>query len=466
MTPPQLPGGTPRLPAIKRGLFRRRPGVDLDLDDIQATVLRRRPEPYYGTHALVEVLDAHQGRQALGLLREQVASVATPFESAPAWTAVAITYPGLVALGVPESSLATFPRNFREGMAARARHLRDEGPNDPRGWEKPFGTGRVHLAISVYAASEADWRRRVADYESRLADFPGLRVVYQQDFGAQPGDRNAFGYKDGFTQPVVEGSGEQPYAGDGQPIKAGEFVLGYPSETGTALPHPQPDALGRNGTFVVFRKYHSHVAAFNDYLHRNAKSEEERELLAAKLVGRWRSGAPLALAPDRDDPDLGSDDHRNNDFRYGDDPQGLVTPRGAHIRRMNPRDSQMSILANVNIRRIIRRSTTYGTPLPPDVRRDDGKERGLDFIALGVRAIDNVEFLQSEWVSSGNFMGLGKERDPMLGLQERGAYFTVPGTPPRRVQGIQSFNTLRGGEYLFMPSISALEWIAALSPQD
>ncbi|NNG36416.1 peroxidase [Nakamurella sp. DB0629] len=447
---------------MRRGPFKRRNGVELDLDDIQATVLRRRPEPYYGTHALVEILDQQQGRQALGLLREQVAAVDTPFESSPAWTAVAITYQGLVALGVPESSLATFPHNFCEGMAARAKQLRDEGPNDPRGWQPPFGSGRVHLAISVYAASEAGWQARVADYQSRLASFPGLRVVYQQDFGAQPGDRNAFGYKDGFTQPVVQGSGEPAHPGDGEPIKAGEFVLGYPSETGVPLPQPQPDALGRNGTYVVFRKYQSHVAAFNEYLHRNASTAAARELLAAKLVGRWRSGAPLALAPAHDDPDLGADDNRNNDFRYGNDQQCLVTPRGAHIRRMNPRDTQMSILANVNIRRIIRRSTTYGTPLPADAVRDDGQERGLDFIALGVRAIDNVEFLQSEWVSSGNFMGLGKERDPMLGIQERNPYFTVPGTPPRRVKGIQSFNTLRGGEYLFMPSLTALDWLANL----
>jgi deferrochelatase/peroxidase EfeB len=92
--------------------------------------------------------------------------------------------------------------------------------------------------------------------------------------------------------------------------------------------------------------------------------------------------------------------------------------------------------------------------------RDDGKPRGLDFIALGARAIDTVEFLQSEWVNSGSFAGLGKEKDPLISRQDKGAYFTVPGSPPRRVHNIQSFNTLLGGEYFFLPSLSAIRWLA------
>jgi deferrochelatase/peroxidase EfeB len=127
---------------------------------------------------------------------------------------------------------------------------------------------------------------------------------------------------------------------------------------------------------------------------------------------------------------------------------------------MNPRASKLEILSDVNIRRIIRRSTSYGTSLPPTALRDDRQDRGLDFIALGARAIETVEFLQSEWINSGNFTGLGKEKDPLISLQDKGAYFTVPGSPPRRVHGIQSFNTLRGGEYFFMPSLSAIRWLS------
>ena len=65
---------------------------------------------------------------------------------------------------------------------------------------------------------------------------------------------------------------------------------------------PTPEVLGRNGTYVVFRKLHTRVAAYRQYLHAKAASREEEALLGAKMVGRWQSGAPLALSPERDDP--------------------------------------------------------------------------------------------------------------------------------------------------------------------
>src|ERR1700761_9267127 len=122
---------------------------------------------------------------------------------------------------------------------------------------------------------------------------------------------------------------------------------------------PSPDVLGRNGTFAGLRKYQSRVGTFNKFLREHAQTEPERELLAAKLVGRWRSGAPLSLAPVQDDPDLGADPQRNNDFSYASDPHGEQVPLGSHMRRINPRDTKLAILTDVNLHRIIRRSTTY-----------------------------------------------------------------------------------------------------------
>jgi deferrochelatase/peroxidase EfeB len=226
---------------------------------------------------------------------------------------------------------------------------------------------------------------------------------------------------------------------------------------------PQPDVLGRNGTFVGLRKYQSRVGAFNRFLHANGKTEDERELLAAKLVGRWRSGAPLTLAPEVDDPALGADRQRNNDFDYANDPHGRQVPFGCHIRRMNPRDTKLTRLTDVNLHRLIRRGTTYGPPYDANALsvEDDEVTRGSYFLFIGAKAMASIEFLQAEWINDGDFIGAAGERDPIIGLQQEDATFTIPKEPVRRrLHGIETFNVLRGGEYFFMPSISALNWIA------
>jgi Dyp-type peroxidase family len=436
--------------------------VTVELDDIQATVLRYRPEPYCGTHVMLHVDDARAGRELLRRLTPHVDSAAEWWQAGEPWIAVAITYPGLVALGVPEDSLQSFPEAFREGMAARADKLLDRGDNDPKHWEPYFGSGLIHIGVSVFSDSEETWRRTMDMARGHYEGRPGLTVLSAEDFGAQPGDLNPLGYKDSIGQPAVEGSGVDPLPGQGPAIKAGELILGYPGEAGVPLPAPQPEVLGRNGTYVGLRKYQTRVATFNRFLQEHAATEDERELLAAKLVGRWRSGAPLTLAPDHDDPALGADPMRNNDFTYAGDPHGRQVPLGSHMRRMNPRDTEMALLADVNIHRIIRRSTTYGAPYDPNAlsQQDDETPRGLHFIFISAKAMATMEFLQKEWVNNGNFMSLGEERDPNIGLQEDGATFTIPKEPVRRrIHGIETFNVLRGGEYFFMPSLSALRWI-------
>lgn len=439
--------------------------VTLDLHEIQATVLRYRPEPYYGTHIKMHVDDAHSGREFLRRLAPHVASAADWWNATDAWIAVAISYTGLVALGVPEESLQSFPEAFRVGMAARADVLLDRGENDPKNWDPPFGSGQIHIAISVFSDSEEKWRHTMALARQQYHGFSGVSVVDVQDFGAQPGDLNPLGYKDGIGQPAIEGSGVDSLPGQGRPIKAGEFILGYPGEAGVPLTTLLPDVLGRNGTFIGVRKYQSRVGAFNRFLRDNGQTNEERELLAAKLVGRWRSGAPLTLAPVKDDPELGQDPQRNNDFNYANDPHGKQVPLGCHMRRVNPRDTKMPVLTDVNIHRIIRRSTTYGAPYDANAlsERDDEVPRGIYFLFISAKAMATMEFLQREWINSGNFTGLGEERDPLVGLQEGDATFTIPKDPVRRrIHGIQSFNVLRGGEYMFMPSLSALKWLGDL----
>jgi Dyp-type peroxidase family len=438
----------------------------LDLTEIQATILRPRPAPYFGTHVLLRVNDAQAGRAFLRRLTPHVDSAAGWWSAVTPWLEVGISYAGLEALGVRQDSLQSFPEAFREGMAARARHLGDVGRNDPNNWDQPYGSGEVHIGVSAFSDSEENRRRTLGIAREQFEGFSGVSVLAMQDFGAQPGDLNSLGYKDGIDQPAIEGSGVDPLPGQGRPIKAGEFILGYPGEAEFPLPMPQPDILGRNGTYVGFRKYQSRVGAFNRFLRANGSTEEERELIAAKLVGRWRSGAPLVLAPNVDDPVLGADPQRNNDFDYANDPRGLQVPFGCHIRRMNPRDTKLTRLTDVNLHRLIRRGTTYGPPYDPNAlaKEDDEVPRGAIFLFISAKAMATIEFLQQEWVNDGNFIGIGDERDPIIGLQDEGAIFTIQKEPVRRhIHGIETFNVLRGGEYFFLPSLSALNWLANLT---
>ena len=440
----------------------------LELHEIQATVLRPRPAPYFGTHVLLRVDDAQAGRAFLRRLTPYVDSAADSRIAANAWLDFGISYTGLEALGLAQESLQSFPEAFRVGMAARAKQLGDDGVNDPKNWDKPFGTGQVHIGVSAFTDSEEKRRRALAIAREQYEGFSGVSVLAMQDFGAQPGDLNSLGYKDGIDQPPIEG-GVEPLPGQGRPIKAGEFILGYPGEAGTPLPMPQPDILGRNGTFVGFRKYQSRVGAFNRFLRANGATPEEQELIAAKLVGRWRSGAPLTLAPDVDNPALGADPKRNNDFDYANDTHGRQVPFGSHIRRMNPRDTKLTRLTDVNIHRLIRRGTTYGLPYDPNAlsEADDEVPRGATFLFISAKAMATIEFLQQEWIQDGNFIGAGDERDPIIGRQEGGATFTIPKEPVRRrIHGIETFNVLKGGEYFFMPSISALNWLANLNGRE
>jgi deferrochelatase/peroxidase EfeB len=124
----------------------------------------------------------------------------------------------------------------------------------------------------------------------------GIVAIWRQDCHALPNEKEPFGFKDGISHPAIEGSGIPGTNPQEKPLKAGEFVLGYTDEMG-GIQKTEPEILGRNGTYVVFRKLHQRVAEFRKYLKANATRDIDEELLAAKMMGRWRSGAPLALCP-------------------------------------------------------------------------------------------------------------------------------------------------------------------------
>jgi Dyp-type peroxidase family len=433
----------------------------LELHDIQAGVLRPRPTPYAATYILFRIDDRAAGRRMLGRLADVVSPAAGREGTTEVSVSVALTFAGLKALGVPAASLDSFAWEFRQGMAARAAALGDVGESSPDHWEKPLGTSEVHVVLVATAPDNAALEAAVDRARPAFEALAGVVPVWRQDCHALPNEKEPFGFRDGISHPAVEGSGvpgSNPYE---EPLKAGEFVLGYRDEMGGFPPMPDPPALGRNGTYVVFRKLHQKVADFRRFLKANARSAEDEELVAAKMMGRWRSGAPLALCPLHDDLELGADTGRNNAFLFQEnDPVGYVTPRGSHCRRMNPRDTPVAGVARIH--RMIRRGTAYGPPLADGALEDDGIDRGLMFAFVGSYLKRQFEFVQSEWINDGVFLGV-EGRDPVAGAVEDGGTFSFPNKPiPRKLRGLSRFVVTRGGEYCFMPSLTALRWLAAL----
>lgn len=437
-------------------------GTALDLDDIQSGVLRPRPSPYAATYLVVRVNEARAGRELMRRLAGAVTSAAEAnSRTGDTWVSAALTFEGLKALGVPQPSLDSFAWEFQQGMAARARTLGDDGESAPERWEAPFGTPDVHVVIVGVAPDESHLQQAVGRARAALGSLGGIEVIWQQDCYQPPHGREHFGYRDGISHPAIEGSG---IAGSNPlevPLNAGEFVFGYLDEMGGYPPMPHPEVLGRNGTYAVFRKLHQRVAALRQFLATTGTTPEEQELVAAKLMGRWRSGAPLAKCPLHDDPQLGADPLRNNDFLYGDDPAGFKTPPGSHVRRGNPRDA--AVAGVVRLHRMIRRGTAYGPPLPDGVTADDGVDRGLMFAFIGAHLKRQFEFVQAEWMENGVFAGLEHAKDPIAGAHDGPATYAYPRRPvPKRLSGLSRFVVTRGGAYCFMPGLRAMRWLADL----
>ncbi|HEU4345078.1 MAG TPA: peroxidase [Candidatus Binatia bacterium] len=436
----------------------------LEFDDIQYILLTRAPA-ITGRYEFLSFRNSRGGRAWLTAILETVHSVQQARASIAKdnrWVSVAFTWNGLRALGLDETSLGSFPEEFKQGMVARAEILGDTGAHHPDNWVGDLASSELHALVILFARNAAEHQRCQIEHQKLVARCAGVEVLSSLDLEATPPFDYAhdhFGYRDRLSQPVIEGSGDEPTPGSGAPLKAGEFILGYPDEDGPPANLPRPEILARNGSYMAYRRLQEHVGAFRDFLREHGKTPEGQELIAAKLMGRWRSGAPLVLSPDKDDPTLGADPQRNNNFNYKQmDPHGYAVPLGSHIRRMNPRDTA----ANMNRRRMIRRGGTYGPHLPEDAP-EDGIERGIAAFVICASLIRQFEFAQNVWANDKNFHELGNERDPVCGNQDGSLEFKIPKRPIRKkITGLPAFTTVRGGAYFFLPGLKALRYLASL----
>ncbi len=323
--------------------------IDLAFDDIQAIILTGYGHLSHTTYLFLQVKDRELTKAWLKQISNEVTSAARwdKDNKPPTALNVAFSYRGLAALGLPESSLETFSAEFRDGMAEplRAFMMGDTGESAPEKWD--FGNSKqpeLHILLMLFALDDPRLAAYRTDHRQRLV-ASGLIEVAAQDAIRPRDNHEHFGFYDGISQPNLEGNTHTktgtPDKGDGQPlVKPGEFIFGYPNEYGLQPPRPEPAALGMNGTYLVYRKLTRNVGAFRQFLQKSTDgSDYQTEWLAAKMVGRWPSGAPLTLTPEADDPLLGADPIRANNFMYAhEDRDGYGCPVGSHIRRANPRD--------------------------------------------------------------------------------------------------------------------------------
>ncbi|MGY1706543.1 Dyp-type peroxidase [Geodermatophilus sp. SYSU D00697] len=457
----------------------------LPLDDVQGNILNG-----YGfghaVHLLVHADTAEAARQCLRRVEGRVTTAARwPQEERPDATLnVAVTYRGFERLGLRPALLARFPEAFRASTRDRAAALGDVGPSDPRGWDRHLGTGHVHLVLTACTRERDALARERDRWRGEVEAVPGLTVADVQETHELAHRREHFGYADGFSQPDIEGvdrpsSHRAPWdsgvgvplpGGGWRPVRLGEFLLGHRDEDGQVETEPHPD-LVRNGTYVVYRKLEQDVPAFRALLAEAARRTGlPPELVAAKVMGRWRDGTPLESQPYRAPGDL-SDvavDQPANDFRYlPDDRDGHRCPLGAHVRRVNPRDAldfggALRDSGRLTARhRIIRRGMPYGDPYDPEADGDPGR-RGLLFLCFNADIARQFETIQVHWCNDGDSFGLGDDRDWFAGGAGGSDKMTIPMPEgrPRFVPVRPDLVVTRGTEYLFAPGMRALHSLA------
>jgi deferrochelatase/peroxidase EfeB len=481
----------------------------LDLADIQGFILRGYRMPMV-RHFLLTVGVPAEARKLLGRLVSGDESDAPQITTAEDWHVgfapgpgdnpaeaprrkpdyclnLGITWPGLIALEtkdrIPTLSFKSFGA-FLAGAAERAILVGDTGASAPQNWISPFGKGSDHVLVTLHALSPAAMK----SYSDRLSALfaegdafreiwrtDGMAWIEKKDGKSEFTSKDPFGYTDGLSMTTIHGGPERYPPDHQQPCEPWLFVLRDEAENYFV---PEPRELGLNGSFAVFKMIMTDVVGFEKFLQSN-KDKIDPELLAAKICGRWRNGVPLALSPETDSPSGGIPLEQLNNYEYinadgSGDPKGLRCPVGAHMRRINPRGQPITGQGQPggsnNTHRLIRRGMPYGPNYDPK-QPYDGIERGLLGYFINSSIENQYEFVLGHWVNDSEFAGAvrlnPKSKDPMIGTQDPAeSIFVIPqvaGAPAIKVTGFSTFVTTKAAAYCFLPSITAIKFIAQLS---
>lgn len=502
---------------------------EIDFSDLQGLLRFGHGHLTEACFLLLQVNDVETARN--WLLTAPVTSAVKDKELPTQALQIAFSSAGLRAMQLDETVINEFSAEFIDGMVGdenRSRRLGDIGNNHPDNWE--WGSQQQTLAdllVMVYATADGleDWQLKVQSNGFNEA----FSVITTLTTTTSSANLEPFGFVDGISQPDIDW--QQSVSTDlherddySNLLALGEVVLGYPNEYGlyterplldpelqpqavnlpVAKDHPELRDLGCNGSYLVLRQLSQDVPGFWQFIDQASGSNpEQRDQLAAAMVGRQRDGKPLAEISTHEIAGINNKAaHRAvNHFTFDADPHGHTCPIGAHVRRANPRTGDFpsgvsgmisrlirtfgfgrrypreDLVASSRFHRILRRGRAYGTQLTPeDAIKADApvEDRGLHFVCLGANISRQFDFVQNAWSMSAKFSGLPNESDPLLGhrqplLNGDGTdTFTLPqaSAPTRCIASLPQFVTVLGGGYFFMPGIKALHYIANAIPSE
>ncbi len=462
--------------------------AEFNREHVQGNILRGYRRAFV-RHLILEVADRAAARQFLGVSvaggNANVPGITSeaPWRQKPtACFNIGLTYEGLRALGTPAESLATFPTEFVEGMTSRALKLGDFGSSAPSSWPAPFDKpARVHVVASIYADDAAHLDR----VEAQVAS--AFNVLGAHDGRNLADNKVFFGFVDNISQPRFAEIRDPDTEKTDEPIDPlGTALLGYPTRLeGLFFRVPTPAALGFNGTFNAFRILKQDAAGFEAYLDKAAKELEAhpdvdqllapggegrigkdldrlwalREIVAAQMCGRWRTGVPYGVSPDAQCP-VPRVSFTN--FDYG---RASRCPPGSHMRRVNPRGGTIvQRIANYT-RRLVRRGMSYGPDFDP--AHPDDRERGLLGNFIGASLGAQFEAIMCDWLNLGlQDPDVTGANDPLIGANTpETSWFdlSLENGGRIRLRGFPRFVTTRGGAYTFLPSLPAIDYLSKLT---
>jgi Dyp-type peroxidase family len=308
------------------------------------------------------------------------------------WTGVGLTWSGLVRLGTPD--LVAVLREdyaFRVGPQVRAPDLGDVGRSAPERWL----LGPVDAVVTLAADQQADVEAALTAVGKTAKRF-GAEVVHVL-VGERPASgREHFGFREGGSQPRVEGVDDDP---DTRP---GEIVVGEPA----VVPRrgPVPSWL-ESASFQVVRVLEQDVRRWR------AESAGKDE----QWIGRTRDGDRLRS-----------------------------TPKQSHTAKAVP-----AAAFDPARRRLVRRGIPYG----PAFEEDPRAERGLIFNAFMASIDRQYEYVQSMWANREDFPEPRTGRDRVIGAPSaRGGYqpsyaryVTTRGAVYAVAPGLDGLEELAGG---------------------